>query len=201
MLKIKTISLLLFNIQNLFILLQVNKYFVMTDDKTIKLIAKKLKSDNANELLFTIKQIRNTGDPKILPHLFELLANNKSEEVNSAIIGLLNDLKNKDCRQEVIKALKNDDYYDIHKEILTTCWQSGLDYSKEIALFVNFFAKREFEVAFEAFTIIDTFEEKIDQEIIKPLIKKLKSNIDKFKQTNKEGLFIELIHILERLNN
>jgi len=171
----------------------------MTDDKTTKLIVKKLQSTKTQEVLFAIKQIRNTGNPKILPFLIELLANSKLEEVKSAIIDLLNDLKNKDCRIEIINTLRNDKFKNIHKEILTTCWQSGLDYSDNIDLFVELFTTRDFGVAFEAFTIVDNYEEKFEPEKIKPLIKYLKSNISSFTGTEKEGLFVEMVHILERL--
>lgn len=171
----------------------------MTDDKIIKMTAKKLQSSKTDEVLFTIKQLRNTGDPKILPYLFELLAKSKSEQIKSSIIGLLNDLKNVNCRSEVVKALKNDDYNAIHKEILTSCWQSGLDYSSDIELFIKLFIKRDFGVAFEAFTIIDNFEEGIDATVLEPLILELKSNISIFKGSDKEGLFVELIHVLEEL--
>lgn len=171
----------------------------MTDDKTIKIMAKKLQSSKTDEVLFTIKQLRNTGDSRIMPFLFELLATSKSPQVKSSLIGLLNDLKNKDCRPEVIKALKNNKYQSIHKEILTTCWQSGLDYSADIELFIDLFIKRDFLVAFEAFTIIDNFEEGIEASVIDPLISRLKSNIADFKETDKEGLFVEMIHVLEEL--
>ena len=171
----------------------------MTVDKRIKLIAEKLQSTRTDEVLFTIKQMRNTGESKILPFLFERLANTKSEEIKLAIISLLNDLKDKNCRIEIIKALKNDNFKNIHQEILATCWQSGLDYSDDIDLFVSLFITRDFGVAFEAFTIIDNFEEAIEAEKINPLLKDLKSSISKFKETQKEGLFVELVHILEGL--
>ncbi len=173
----------------------------MTDDKIIKIAAKKLQSTKTDEVLFTIKQLRNTGDPRILPFLFELLSTSKSEQIRSSIISLLNDLKDKNCRPEVVKALRNNNYHSIHKEILTTCWQSGLDYSADIGLFVELFTKRDFGVAFEAFTIIDNFEEKMDASILKPIIVELKSNIESFKETDKESLFVELVHILEELKN
>jgi hypothetical protein len=171
----------------------------MADDKTIKIMASKLQSSKEDEVLFTIKQLRNVGDSRIMPFLFELLATSKSNQVKSSIISLLNDLKNKDCRPEIVKALRNSNYESIHKEILTTCWQSGLDYSADIELFVELFVNRDFLVAFEAFTIIDNFEEGMEASLIEPLILNLKSNIERFKGTDKESLFVELIHILDGL--
>lgn len=171
----------------------------MTDDKTLKLIAKKLQSNNIEEVLFSIKQIRNIGEPKIIPVVIDLLANSKSNKVKDAAINLLNDLKNKDCRNEMIIALKNESYLNIHKELLSTCWQSGLDYTDEIELFVDLFINGNFGIAFEAFTIIETFEGNFGEPTISPLIDRLKNDISSFKGTDKEGLFVELIHILENL--
>jgi hypothetical protein len=171
----------------------------MADDKKIKLIIKKLQSNNVEEVLFTIKQIRNTGSPKILPFLIDLLYTSKSEKIKSTIQSLLNDLKNKDCTSEIVKALKNEKYKKIHHLLLSSCWQSGLDYSEHLELFVNLFITGDFGVAFEAFTILDNSEDKYEAEAIDIQISNLKSNISGFTGSQKEGLFVELVHVLESL--
>lgn len=171
----------------------------MIEDKAIKIIARKLQSTNTEEVLFTIKQLRNTGEPKVLPLLINLLDKSQSEKINESILGLLGDLKNKNCTPELVTALENKEYKQIHKDLLTTCWQSGLDYSDNIELFVDFFISGDFETSFEAFTILDNFEGQFEVEKMNQLIGKLKEKINDFKGSQKEGLFVELIHILERL--
>lgn len=171
----------------------------MKDDKTTNLIATKLQSKNKDEVLFTIKQLRNTGNRKILPFVIDLLHSSKSSEIKTAIINLLGDLKDKNSAIEIVSALKNEKYASIRKELLSTCWQSGLDYSMHLDLFVNLFITGSFEVAFEAFTVIDNFEEKFQAETIDPFIEELKLRVADFKKTDKEALFVELVHILTRL--
>lgn len=171
----------------------------MKDDKSINLIVKKLESSNKDEVLFTIKQLRNNGNPRILPFVINLFNSSDSAEIKSAILKFLGDLKNKNSTNEIILALKNEKYLSIRKDLLSTCWQSGLDYSEHIGLFVDFFISGDFGVAFEAFTIIDNFEDKYEAEIIDIQIKKLKSRVLDFKDTDKEALFVELMHILDHL--
>jgi hypothetical protein len=168
----------------------------MKDNRAIKLIAEKLNSENSDEVLFTINQIRNSGDPEILFFLIDLLKRTKNIQVSSAIVGLLMDLKNQAAVEEIISALKNEDLHDIRKTLLTSCWQSGLNYSKYLDFFVELFIVNDFEIAFEALTIIENIEESYPDDMINPIIKKLKSG--HIRETGpKKELFIEMVHILE----
>lgn len=167
------------------------------EDKKTKLLISKLQSNKSEEVVFTIKQLRNSGNSQILPHLFDMLIVNQSETIHAEAKKLLFDLKDINSKSEIIKALKSDRYKKLHKDILVSCWQSSLDYSDEVAVFVEIFKNSDFELAFEAFTIIDNFDNKIDASKLNPIISNLKENIANFKDTNKEQLFVELIHILE----
>jgi hypothetical protein len=168
----------------------------MADDKGINLIVKRLQSDDTKEVLFTINQIRNSGDPLIITSLLDLLINNPNKEITKTIIKLLNELKNQASTIEIIKALKNDKYVSLRQEILASCWNSGLDYSNYLAFFVAVFISDEFLIAFEAFTIIENFEKEYDKEIIDPLIQDIKNSINGMDE-NKRSLSIELVHMLE----
>jgi hypothetical protein len=170
----------------------------MLDDKGIKLLVKRLQSENTKDILFTINQIRNSGDPKIMPYLFDLMIDNPPIEITVAIVKLLNEIKNQGCAIETINALKNDKYKSITKELLTSCWNSGLDYTSNLELFVDLFVCNNFDIAFEAFTIIDTFEGPYNTELIDTLIKKLKNNLSN-NDGEKKNLLVELVHKLESM--
>ncbi len=163
----------------------------------INLLINKLKSKKEEEVLFTIKQLRNSGNSLILPHLFDVLIENKSENIRKEAVKLLNDLKDESSKHEIIKALKNEKYASLHKDLLSSCWQSSLDYSSELSVFIDLFKKSEFEMAFEAFTIIENFEHNSKLPDLGQHIASLKDNVSDFKDTNKEQLYVELVHILE----
>jgi len=162
------------------------------------LLVKRLQSGNTKDILFTINQIRNSGDPKILPYLFDLLITNPSIEIIEAIVKLINELKNQASTVEIVNALGNDKYNSIKKELLTSCWYSGLDYTEYLDLFVDLFIYSDFVIAFEAFTIIDTFEKEYNSEYIDSLIKDLKNNM-KDNSEEKKNLLVELVHKLQNM--
>ncbi len=168
----------------------------MTDDKGIKLLVKRLQSGNTKDILFTIKQIRSSGEPLILPYIFDLMIDNPSKEISDALIELLNELKNKACINEIIYGLQTDKYNSIIKELLTSCWSSGLDYSAHLELFVKIFIKNDFLIAFEAFTVIESFEKQYTADTINSLIADLKNNMNNFSE-EKRNLMVELVHLLE----
>ncbi len=163
----------------------------------LNLLISKLNSKKEEEVLFTIKQLRNSGNALILPHLFDVLVENKSENIRKEALKLLNDIKDKSSKVEIIKALKNEKYTSLHKDILESCWQSSLDYSSELAVFIDLFKKSEFEMAFEAFTVIDNFEHETELPDLDKHIANLKDDVSNFKGTDKEQLYVELVHVLE----
>ncbi len=171
------------------------KYKQMTNK--VNLLISKLRSKKEEEVLFTIKQLRNSGNSLILPHLFDVLTETKSDNIRKEAVKLLNDLKDENSKLEIIKALKNEKYASLHKDILSSCWQSSLDYSSDLAVFVDLFKKSDFEMAFEAFTVIDNFEHKAQLPDLEQHITNLKNDISRFKDTDKEQLYVELVHILK----
>ena len=168
----------------------------MKDQKSINQIIEKLKRTNTDEVLLTINHIRNSGEPKILKILIELLNGTNDEQIFSAIVNLLNDLKIQSATSEIITAIQDDNFRKIRKNLLTSCWQSGLDYSGYLSLFVEIFIMNEFDIAFEAMTIIENIEESYTDDIINPLIAKLELNRTTQTGTKKE-LFPGLIDILK----
>jgi hypothetical protein len=170
----------------------------MSDIKSINLIIEKLFSKNIDEVLFAINKIRHSGNPAILPHVIELLNSEKNIEITSAIIELLNDLKIQAGTLEIIKAIENNKYKSIQKILLVSCWHSGLNYTEHLNFFVDLFVSGNFEIAFEAFTIIENMEGGVNQEIIEPLIERLKSGVSNLTK-EKADLLAELVQVLENI--
>ena len=66
----------------------------------------------------------------------------------------------------------------IRKTILTACWQNGLDFSNFLPVFIDIIINDEWEIAFEAFTIVDNLEFSPSEEIIKTAIDKIQNSIE-----------------------
>ncbi len=168
----------------------------MSESKQNKLIIQKLLSTNTKEVLFTINKLRNTGNKNIIPNLIDLLATHKSSEVKKSVIDLLNDLKYQSAVAEIVNALESDKYLTIRTELLTVCWQSSLDFSKHINVFAEIFITGGFQESFEAFTVIESIEEKLDANLAENAIDKLKNIAVNIEESKKE-LLVELVRILE----
>lgn len=131
---------------------------VMTKTKINQKLKSKLSSSDTKEVLSAIEIIREKGNKDYLPVLFDLLASNPEHEVRKEILKLFGTIKVKETVPYFIDALKNDNFNSIRKDILTTCWQNGLDFSPYIEVFIDLIVSGNWEVAFEAFTVIENLE-------------------------------------------
>jgi hypothetical protein len=172
----------------------------MSDNKRINLLIEKLYSKNTSEAIFALNQIRNSGNPNILPQLLEFLYCGANNEVRKGIIEILNDLKIQAATSEIINAIKNSKSQDIQKILLTSIWQSGLDYSAHLEIFVDLFISGNFEIAFEAFTIIDNMDCNIDSQNIDILINKLKFSASDI-GNEKADLLVELVRVIQQMKD
>ena len=118
----------------------------------------KLFSSDTKVVLTAINALKDKGNKDYLPILFELLLSKPEDEVQKEIIKLLGTVKDKDTIPSFIEALKDKKFSAIWKEILTACWQNGLDFSPYMYVFVDLVIVGEWEVSFEAFTVIENLE-------------------------------------------
>ncbi len=164
--------------------------------KQNKLIINKLQSKDIEEVLFALKELRNTGNKSLIPAVIELLAKHKSERVKKQITELLYDLKYQAAAPYIIDAIKSDNYKEIREQLLSVCWQSRLDFSEYVPVFIHYFITGNFNEAFEAFTVIDSMDAKIQEKLATESISKLKNQLSSIAE-NKKELLVELVHILE----
>jgi hypothetical protein len=86
-------------------------------------------------------------------------------------------LKESDAIPLIIEAIKNQKYASELKELVSCCWENGLDYSNYLPLFINLLIEMDFVVAFEAYTVIVNMTAKIDQARIDSEIDRLEKAI------------------------
>lgn len=129
-----------------------NKPKISTEIKT------KLFSSDTFIVLEALDLLKDKGNKNYMPILFELLLSKPEAEVEKEIIQLLGTIKDKEAVPVFIGALTEDKFKTVRKEILTACWQNGLDFSSGIDIFADIVINDEWEVAFEAFTVIENME-------------------------------------------
>lgn len=132
-------------------------------------IKTKLFSADNSVVLSALNSLKENGNKEYLPILFELLLANPEVEIKSEILKLLGTVKDKDTITVFITALHELKYASIRKDILATCWQNGLDFSLHMSVFADLVINEEWEVAFEAFTVIENLEHFPAEEEIKDI--------------------------------
>lgn len=115
-------------------------------------------SANIEVIKSAIQKISDEGNRLYLPLLFDLLNTMPEHEVEVEIIKLLGSVKDKDSVNSFMRAIEDAKYKAIRKTLVSACWQNGLDFSNFMPVFIDLIIKDEWDVAFEAFTLIDNLE-------------------------------------------
>src|SRR3989339_310443 len=129
-------------------------------------IISKLNSANPELVIETISHLRDTGNPSYIPVLIELLHSSENPEINSKIINLLADIKHSEVVPQLLDAIRNEKYAGERKNLISLCWENGLDFSANLPVFVDLVINEDLEVAFEAYTVITNMEGKITPEMM-----------------------------------
>lgn len=160
-----------------------------------KNILKGLESADSLKVIDTIEELRNSGKASDIPLLVELLHLTQNPEIKSKITGLFANLKESDTIPQIIEAIQNQKYSPELKELVACCWENGLDYSNYLSLFVGLLIDNEFEIAFEAYTVIMNLETRIDQQIIDQQIGLLEQTLSSAPE-QKRQLVLDVIDFL-----
>jgi hypothetical protein len=157
----------------------------MNQGKIDEQIKKNLFSANTEVVISALEAIQRKGNKLYLPMIFDLLNSSPEQEIETEIKNLLGTVKDKESVNSFLRAIEDDKYKHIRKDILTACWQNGLDFSTFIPVFIDLIIHENWEIAFEAFTVIDNLEFLPGQEIIKISVDKINEALPNANDHNK----------------
>ena len=132
-----------------------------------------LESSDSLKVIETLEELRVSGKVTDIPVLIEMLHLTRNPEIKSKIIDLFANLKESDAIPLIVEAVRNQKYAPELKDLVACCWESGLDYSNYISLFVDLLIESDFRIAFEAYTVIMNNEHQIEQTIIDHQVERL----------------------------
>ncbi len=117
--------------------------------------------------------------------------------VRKTIEGFMNDLKDQAACEEVINEIRKQWKTGTTSMLVSSCWQSGLDYSDYSPDLAKVFIKGDYITAIECLTVIEESVNELSRESKDEIIKIIKeSSPSSVKE--KRTLTLELIAILER---
>jgi hypothetical protein len=129
--------------------------------------------------------------------LIELYDKTEDNEIKKSIEGLMSDLKDQSASSEVINEIKKEWKVETINMLVSSCWQSGLDYSEYSVDLAKAFLKGNYITAFECLTVIE--------ESVSDLSREEKENIlnvfekDPLPSSNEKNMLLqELLTILKK---
>jgi len=171
---------------------------MIKSEKKIKELADVLSKDNnivINEAIELLRQEKPfEGAIGLLTEFYD---RTDDFSIRKSISGFLNDLKDQAACEEVIKEIRNKWKSDTISMLISSCWQSGLNYSEYSADLAKVFLNGDYITAIECLTVIEESVNDLSEPLKKEIIKMLEES--PVSQINeKQSLTLELISILER---
>ena len=169
----------------------------MTVEKINQQIKLNLFSPRTEIVLEALNQVKSVGNRFYIPLLFDLLVTQPEQEVENEILKILGNVKDKETVNSFMRGIEEEKYRSIRKKILTSCWQNGLDFSTFLPVFIDQIINEDWEIAFEAFTVIDNLEFLPGDPILSLSIQKITNALE---SANSQKQYF-LNEILIKLNN
>ncbi len=148
------------------------------DNKNLQSIENSLANGGKDAVLAVLEKIREIGVPKLLPALVGVYKTCGDEDVKMSIFNLLSDASQQDLVDVMAEAILNEEDVNVKQMLVTTCWYSKVDYLPKLELFIDMVAESPFELAFEAFTVIENRQGSVTVERRAELINYIEGKMD-----------------------
>ena len=167
-----------------------------TTNKQLTLkIAKLLKdveSGVPEKVKTALDALQVSGKDLIVEPLIRAIKLQTDEESIAEIVEFLCSLKSTSASKEVMSCLKNPELADLRIQILSTIWNSPLDYSEYLAEFVTLAVKGDFLVTLECLTILENLNGPFEEADILESQLLLKSYYEGSREEQKDPLMDEI---------
>jgi hypothetical protein len=160
------------------------------------LIIRDLWSDDESVVLKTIYNLRSGGNIHYIPELLRLLSSTPRETVAKELVRFLADVKDPRAVPIIISGLKSPELKPARAGIVSACWQSGMDYSGEMPLFIRLFLEGDYPTALESFTVIEESIMNLSHDQVEEARGQVLGGIDRVSD-EKKPLARELVKLLE----
>lgn len=117
-----------------------------------------LNSGNENIMSAALKALQTNGDISVLEPVSALLLQGLSDKMHQEVLEFLSTLNDSKAADVMIELIKNSKFSTVRRELLSTLWNSKLDYSYYLPEFVAIAVDGDFMEALECLTIIENLE-------------------------------------------
>lgn len=155
-----------------------------------------IKNGSDEYIISTLEEIRESGEEYMVEAIINLLFTKRSEHLKNEVVNFLVDIKNHEATAEITNAIRNNyASADLHR-LVSVCWQSRLDFSSEIGLFIDLLCKLDYQTGIEAFSVIENALDNTSTEEIAKHIAFLKNETSTASES-KLALLQQMIAVME----
>ncbi len=161
-----------------------------------KAVVDSLIAINDEQVISLIQDFRDNGDLFIVQPLIEMLYSDRSEVLKKTILEFLSDIRNHAAVEPITQSIQLHIGDKNTTGLISACWQSSLDFSNELPVFIDILCNGDYQPSFEAFTVIENSVSNASPEKIDLYIATIESKLKATPVENK-SLLTEMIVTLE----
>ncbi len=103
----------------------------------------------------TLVEIRDSGEEYMVEAIINLLFSKRTDRLKGEVMNFLVDIKSQSAVAVFVSAIRNNyGAEDLHR-LVSVCWQSRLDFSADIELFIDLLCNADEQTSIEAFSVIE----------------------------------------------
>lgn len=129
----------------------------------IKKLVEDLNSGNSTKISAAISALQVNGDRSVLKPLAEVLKLELEPKNKQEIVEFFSTLNDSSAVDAMIELIKDEQFVQIRPLLLSTLWNSKLDYSYYLPEFVEIACEGDFMEALECLTIIENMESAFEE--------------------------------------
>jgi hypothetical protein len=170
----------------------------MSKNKLIKQseLLKKLKAGKQQEFSKNLAELDTVLTIEALPALVSVFHAPISDSCKEELLVYFNNLSAADSQETMIQILMDPENLPIRQALLSTIWNSRLDYSLYLAEFVEMAVEGDYLEALECLTIIENLEGPFEESDILEAQLHLKEYIESGVKTDQKAILISEIALL-----
>ncbi len=126
----------------------------MASEKKRKELMAQLTSSDEVVVIKALNALEADGDSSFIPLMVNLLETG-SDQVISMVVELLSSLKDSSAAKEIIDVLREEENPVIKQLVLSTIWNTNIDYSEYLPDFVLWACEGDYLTALDCLTIIE----------------------------------------------
>lgn len=162
-------------------------------------ILKDLTSKNNERVLEAIEKNRKHGNAETFASMLNTLKETDEPEIETAIIAFLYDLKDENSIPILIEAIENPEMSFYQSFLVAAFWQSAIDGSNYIKVFVDAAIKGDYMTTLEALTVVENFDATFSASDLLEYETDLNHAADEEVDENKKALLISMADAVRNL--